>query len=109
MSYGTVRTQGGNLNPQEGQNNLSQGQGQDEKGVKEERIGVMQIPTWTEKIKATMPMGKHRRKAQMDRHMWSLGGLPRKISNACGQGVGHGSVWLLDCAVPSDSFLFMVT
>lgn len=33
------------------------------------RVGMMQIPTWIEKIKATMPMGKHRKKAKIDRHM----------------------------------------
>lgn len=33
------------------------------------KIGMIQVPTWTEKIKATMPMGKHRRKAKIDRHM----------------------------------------
>ena len=33
------------------------------------RIGMFQIPTWIEKIKATMPMGKHKKKAKIDRHM----------------------------------------
>lgn len=32
------------------------------------KIGMLQIPTWIEKIKATMPMGKHRKKAKIDRH-----------------------------------------
>lgn len=33
------------------------------------RTGVMQLLTWIEKIKATTPMGKHRKKAKIDRHM----------------------------------------
>ena len=43
---------------------------------------MTQTPTWIEKISATMPMGKHRMKAKMDRHIWSLGALAREISNS---------------------------
>lgn len=67
---------------------------------------MTETPTWIEKIIATMPMGKHRMRAKIDRHIWSLGGLVGKISNAWELKVGYGSVWLLDSNLPSDLFPF---
>lgn len=50
--------------------NLSQGSDQEEEGGEDSgREGMTQIPTCIEKIKAIMPMGKHKKQAQIDRHM----------------------------------------
>lgn len=50
--------------------NSSQGSDQEEEGGEDSgREGMTQIPTWIEKIKAIMPMGKHKKQAKIDRHM----------------------------------------
>lgn len=70
VSHGTIGTQGGDLNPEAGnKEELESALGPGWRVRGKARIGMIQIPTWMEKITATIPTGKHRKRAKMDRHI----------------------------------------